>query len=76
VIEFLAEKLFVLPVEDPARAPEHDDAMPSLRAPPLFHKLNRYSDSVKPFLIENELTATVYLVSEFEKVFGRNYKPY
>jgi hypothetical protein len=35
--------------------------------PPLYHTLNQYLDSVKPLVFEDELTATAFFVSEFEK---------
>jgi carnitine O-octanoyltransferase len=71
MVESLAEKLFVLPPGDPARTFQYDDTLPSLPVPPLHHTLNRYLDSVKPFVTEDELAATAFLVSEFENGVGK-----
>jgi carnitine O-octanoyltransferase len=71
MVESLAEKLFVLPAGDSEHTFEHDETLPSLPVPSLHHTLDRYLDSVKPFVNEEEFMNTARLVSEFENGDGQ-----
>jgi Choline/Carnitine o-acyltransferase. len=70
-MELFAEKLFVIPDKESVRTFEHDDSLPSLPVPSLQHTLERYLDSVKPFVTEEEFAQTKKIVSEFEQGIGK-----
>ncbi|XP_069696475.1 peroxisomal carnitine O-octanoyltransferase [Periplaneta americana] len=67
----LSQRLFVLPEGDPTRTFANDELLPPLPVPSLRHTLDRYLDSVKPFLNENELRETTKCVAEFERGVGQ-----
>ncbi|KAJ9588507.1 hypothetical protein L9F63_018119, partial [Diploptera punctata] len=69
--ESFAEKIFVVPDKESLRTFEHDDSLPRLPVPALQHTLERYLDSVKPFLSDEEMDHTTKLVSEFEQGVGK-----
>ncbi|PSN42557.1 Peroxisomal carnitine O-octanoyltransferase [Blattella germanica] len=67
----LADELLVIPKNESTRTFEQDESLPSLPVPSLQHTLERYLDSVKPFLTDEEMAETIRLVSTFEKGIGR-----
>ena len=71
-MESFVEKLFVIPEKESTRTFEHDESLPRLPVPSLQHTLERYLDSVKPFVTDEEMAQTTKIVSEFEQGVGKN----
>ncbi|KAE8740665.1 hypothetical protein FOCC_FOCC013813 [Frankliniella occidentalis] len=60
-----------LPSEGTLRTFSVDKKLPPLPLPPLSHTLQRYVDSVKPFVSPSELAKTKDIVQQFENAEGK-----
>lgn len=67
----LLEDMFVLPQGSP-KTFSYDETLPSLPVPSLRHSLDRYVESVQPFVTASELANTKRLVKEFEQGMGKD----
>lgn len=57
--------------EDPLETFSQDEKLPPLPLPSLSHTLERYIDSVRPFVSDTELAKTQEIVRKFENGEGK-----
>ncbi|ESP00180.1 hypothetical protein LOTGIDRAFT_226052 [Lottia gigantea] len=58
-------------LSDTEKTFEYQNILPSLPIPPLQHTLDRYLDSVKPHVTEEEYRQTEFLVNQFASGLGK-----
>lgn len=64
-------ELMRLSPEGSVRTFSEDERLPPLPLPSLSHTLQRYVDSVRPFVTASELAKTQEIVSNFERGVGK-----
>ncbi|KAK3600716.1 hypothetical protein CHS0354_027203 [Potamilus streckersoni] len=62
----------VLFVDDKEKTFDHENDLPSLPIPSLEHTLERYIDSVKPHLTDDEFRQTQFIVQQFASGIGKD----
>ncbi|KAL3831992.1 hypothetical protein ACJMK2_023676 [Sinanodonta woodiana] len=59
-------------VDDKEKTFDHENDLPSLPIPSLEHTLERYIDSVKPHLTDDEFRRTQFIVQQFASGIGKD----
>ena len=67
----MIDTLYQVPDESDEKTFQYDESLPPLPLPPLDNTLNKYLDTVRPHVTEEEFAVTEQLVKEFKDGKGK-----
>lgn len=67
----MIDTLYQVPEESDEKTFQYDESLPPLPLPPLDNTLNKYLDTVRPHVTEEEFAVTEQLVKDFKDGQGK-----